>query len=335
MRLDLFPHPLGEGHRRVEDRAGEQQHELLAAIPAGAVDLANLGAQNTRELLEHRVARLVAIGVVHTLEAIEIAHHAGERLVQPLGVLEHLVDPLLEMPPVIEAGERVRLRHVPQLFIRLHQLALAFLELLLETLDAQHRREPRLQFGEVDGLRDVVVGAGLESLDLVLRRVERRLHDDRNERQARIALDPASDLDAIHHGHHDVEQDQIGRRELPRPASTPRTRPFRSIAVSVMKPQRLQVLRSQQLHVVFMIVDNQDACRFGHHEGLSIIFPEEPLHFGDHGPRLTRLGEVAVASDFHGLFAIGGQRMRGQGDDRDLPRLRVVLGAPGWPPSRR
>ena len=56
----------------------------------------------------------------------------------------------------------------------------------------------RLELGEVDRLGDVVVRAGVESLDLVLGRVERRLHDDRNERQRRISLDPPRDLDAVH-----------------------------------------------------------------------------------------------------------------------------------------
>ena len=137
----------------------------------------------SRELLEHRVAGLVSVRVVDALEPVEVAHDARERLVQALGVLEHLVDALLEVPPIVEARERVGLRHVTQPLVRLEQLALAFLELFLEPLDAQHRREPRLQLGEVDRLRDVVVRAGLEPFDLVLGRVERGLHDDRNERQ--------------------------------------------------------------------------------------------------------------------------------------------------------
>jgi aconitase B len=109
MRFDLFPHPFGERDARVEHGARQQEHELLAAVSAGPVDLPHLGAQDARELLEHCVAGLVAVRVVHTLESIEIDHHAGERLVQPLGVLEHLVDPLLEMPPIIEPREDVGL----------------------------------------------------------------------------------------------------------------------------------------------------------------------------------------------------------------------------------
>ena len=65
--------------------------------------------QDLGELLEDRVAGLVAVGVVHALEPIEIAHDAGERLVQPARVLEHLLQPLLEVPAIVEPSEGVGL----------------------------------------------------------------------------------------------------------------------------------------------------------------------------------------------------------------------------------
>ena len=109
MSLDLFSHPFRERRRRVEHRARKQQHEFLPAIPPGAVDLPDRAAQDAGELLEHRVARLVSVRVIDALEAVEITHHAGERLVQPAGMLEHLAQPLLEVPPIVEAREGVRL----------------------------------------------------------------------------------------------------------------------------------------------------------------------------------------------------------------------------------
>lgn len=109
MFLDLFPHPFGEGHAGVEDGPRQQQHELFAAIPADAIDLPCLVAQDACKLLEHGVARLVAVLVVHTLEAVDVAHHAGERLAQPRGVLEHFTQPLLEMPSIVEPREGIRL----------------------------------------------------------------------------------------------------------------------------------------------------------------------------------------------------------------------------------
>ena len=51
--------------------------------------------EDRRELLQHLVAGLMAVGVVHALEVVQVAHHAGERLVEPLRVLEHLLEALV------------------------------------------------------------------------------------------------------------------------------------------------------------------------------------------------------------------------------------------------
>ena len=109
MRFDLFTHPLGERHSGVEHRARKQQHELLPAISPHPVYLAYFVAQDARELLEHRVARLVPIGVVDTLEPVQVAHDAREGLCQPLGVLEHLQEALFEIATVIEPRQAIGL----------------------------------------------------------------------------------------------------------------------------------------------------------------------------------------------------------------------------------
>lgn len=49
--LYCFTHALGEGNGRVEHRPRQQQHELLATIPADAVDFPRLLFQDSRELL--------------------------------------------------------------------------------------------------------------------------------------------------------------------------------------------------------------------------------------------------------------------------------------------
>ena len=85
---------------------------------------------------------------------------------KPARVVEHLLEPLLEMAAVVEPSQRVGLRHVAQPLVGLEQLALALLELLLQPLDAEHRIDARFELGEVDRLGDVVVGARLESFDL-------------------------------------------------------------------------------------------------------------------------------------------------------------------------
>src|SRR3569833_4001632 len=59
--------------------------------------------------------------------------------------------------------------------------------------------------------------------------------------------------------------------------------------------------------------------------GASITLSEEPLDLGDDRARLARFREVAVATDFHRLLAIGCEGMGGERDDGNLSRLRVVF----------
>ena len=49
--LYCFTHALGEGNGGIEHRPRQQEHELLATIPADAVDLARFLFQDLRELL--------------------------------------------------------------------------------------------------------------------------------------------------------------------------------------------------------------------------------------------------------------------------------------------
>ena len=210
VRLYCFTHALGEGNGRIEHRPRQQQHKLFSTIPTDAIDLSRLLFQDPGELLQHGVAGLMAVGVVHTLEAIQITQHHRHRLVQAARMAERLLQALLDVASIIEAGQRIGLRHLEQLSIDLRQLAFAIFERILQRLDAQHRLHARLELGEVDRLRDVVVRPGIQSFDLVLGGIERGLKDDRNERQVRVCLDPSHHLEAIDARHHDVEQDQIG-----------------------------------------------------------------------------------------------------------------------------
>lgn len=83
MRLDAVTHTLRKCHGCIENGSRKEQHEFLAAIPSDFVNLARLLVQNLRKLLEHIVAGLVTVGVVHALEAVDVAHHDREWLVQP------------------------------------------------------------------------------------------------------------------------------------------------------------------------------------------------------------------------------------------------------------
>src|SRR6185312_9135708 len=68
--LHAFPNAFRECYCRVEHGAREQQHKFLSPIPADPVYLSRLFHEQARELLQHHVAGLVSIVVVHTLEVI-------------------------------------------------------------------------------------------------------------------------------------------------------------------------------------------------------------------------------------------------------------------------
>ncbi len=91
MGLHLLTSPFRERHRGIEHGSWKENDELLAAVATHLVDLARRRLENARELLQHRVARLMAVRVVHRLEVIEIEHRARQRLVQPHRVLEHVM----------------------------------------------------------------------------------------------------------------------------------------------------------------------------------------------------------------------------------------------------
>ena len=83
MRLYCFTRAFGEGNGRIEHRSGQQEDKLFSTITTDAIDLACFVFQNSRELLQYSVADLMAVGVVHTLEAIQITQHNRDGFVQP------------------------------------------------------------------------------------------------------------------------------------------------------------------------------------------------------------------------------------------------------------
>jgi hypothetical protein len=264
--FDGFAHPLGEGDGCLERRAREDQHEFLAAIAAHPVDLPRVVAQNPGELAQYLVAGLMAMGVVDTLEHVEIAHHARERLAQADRVLEGLFEAFLEAAAVVDACQGIGAGDAHELVVDRVQLRSLALDLFLQRLDPKERSDPCLQLGEVDRLGDVVVGPRVETDDLVLGRVERRLNDDRNEGQGLIALDAPCDLEAVELGKHDVEQNEI-RERFPRASGcVMRARERRDdregfLAIARLNcrvPTRLQAV-AQDRHVVRVVVDDEDA----------------------------------------------------------------------------
>ena len=115
---------------------------------------------------------------------------------------------------------------------------------------AGDRPDPGEQFVDAERLGDVVVGAGVERVHLVLAAGPAGQHDDRDVGPAAQAAD---DVDAVHVGQAEVEHDQVrvlagGQRAARRPPS--------AATVDVVAPgAQVDPQRAQDLRLV---VDDQD-----------------------------------------------------------------------------
>ncbi len=79
---------------------------------------------------------------------------------------------------------------------------------LLGERAAQDRAQAGEQLLELERLRQVVVGAGVEPLDPVADGVARGQHQDRDAVAA--AAQPPGDVEAVEAGHHHVENERVG-----------------------------------------------------------------------------------------------------------------------------
>src|SRR6478672_1724510 len=107
MLLHALSQPLRKRNCGIQNCSWKKEQKFLTAVAADAVDLARLVLQNLRETLEDLIAGLMPVSVVHFLEMIDVAHHARYRLVQPVRMLEHLVQLRLERATIIDFGEPV------------------------------------------------------------------------------------------------------------------------------------------------------------------------------------------------------------------------------------
>src|SRR5690554_6244531 len=99
--------PLREHGARPGVGAGQQDHELLAAVPGGDIAAADLVADPPGDAAQDVVADEVAVTIVDRLEMIDVDHQARERRALAAAPRDLLVQPRLEVAPVAPAGQRV------------------------------------------------------------------------------------------------------------------------------------------------------------------------------------------------------------------------------------
>ena len=107
---DRAADPLGDLQRLLGRRLGQQDRELLAAEAGRDVVVAQLGAEDLGDPLQHRVAGEVAVRVVDLAEQVEVGHDQRQRPLEALRAPELLRERRGEVARVEEPGLRIDAR---------------------------------------------------------------------------------------------------------------------------------------------------------------------------------------------------------------------------------
>ena len=162
--------------------SGKDHGELLAADPADDVAGPDGGAQMVGELGQHVVADRVAEDVVHLLEVVDVEHHERDVLVLARRPGQLAAEALVEVPVVVEPGERVGLGFTlePRTDVRVVERERGCV--------AEALRQLELLLGEECVLADPVD---------VERALQRAARDQRHDDQRfRLERSPGHELDA-------------------------------------------------------------------------------------------------------------------------------------------
>ena len=191
----------------------------------------------------------------------------------------------------------------------------------------QMRAHPGADLVNVERLADVIGGAQVETLDLLLYSAHHGHKDDRNAVAHRRSLDPATDFVAIHLRHDDVEQDQIGRRRSQRQVEGfgPAGRHFDAIVVLKRAEQFMNVGRDivhhQQGRPTFGVaMAGAIEC-----QGIPPITAQLQLGAQPHPQQfgIDRLGQVVRNAQLEAARLVGGFGQRGDENDWNLGGRRI------------
>jgi hypothetical protein len=188
----------------------------------GALEARDQVAERVVVVVEHPHHLLRFGGLGEGREPAEVAEQHGD--LPPVAPEEGLVAGGDHQVGQLRREEPAQPSHPPELLhlpldtllqraVQLGQLGGLPFNGVVVALDADQGPHPGHQFRLVEGLGHEVVGAGLDRPDLLLVATGGD-HDHGQERRGRVLPQPAAHLVAVHLGHDDVEQDQVGV-ELP------------------------------------------------------------------------------------------------------------------------
>ena len=183
----------------VRDRGAERGHDAVAHVVDDRAAVIEHRVGHQREVRVDRLDDLLdgsALGVAREPAEVSEQHRARQQLrpdprvaVRPR---EDLVHHLFGQEPHEDVADALVLE-------------------IVQGLAVEPGVDARAQDRRVERLGQEVVGAGLQTADDALGVVDARDHDHGQVAELLVGLDALEDLDAVHAGHLDVEQDHVGR----------------------------------------------------------------------------------------------------------------------------
>ena len=258
---------LGDRRRAGEIDAGQDQHELLAALPRGEIDRhADARLEHVGDRLQRAVALVMAVRVVEALEPVDVDRDHRQRPAAAQRPRPFVGQPHVARAAIGEPGQRIGAADAFERVARLFELAAALAERIDQRLvgggeavgardlvaepaaDREHRRPParrrprparhapaaRKSASPNAAASDT--GIAKISIDRPIRDVGDR-HADRGQRDADDEHDLIVGADRQHPADRAAPQD---RRQAGEQHQQPRDRPRRRLASSLpgMKGQR-------------------------------------------------------------------------------------------------
>ena len=206
--------------RSIRAGAGKDDHEFVAAVPSDEVSWSIDGSRDSGgNLPEAFVARCMAEGIVIGFETIDVEHDQRERRQFADGTAPFLVQEVVKLPAVGNAGEAVKTGQTQQHLVRFLELTHDLKEFLLTgpppfyfVDQPQDRPDASQEFDLVDGFPNIVeraCGKGELEIDGIGLYGD---HHDGRVTESFDCLDLAAGFDAAHFRHDDVHEDQVDSR---------------------------------------------------------------------------------------------------------------------------
>lgn len=182
--------------------AGQNHDELLAAVAAHGVIGSDVGLHAAGGLFENGVAGQMTKTVVDGLELVQVADHHRHGRFLAFGAAEFAGEHLKNGSAVEKVRERVVRGLFAQGLAGGHKFG-------LKVDHTAPGAKAHLEFGGVEGLCEIVVGAGVHALDEVVFEALRGEQDDVDIPVTADLPDVLADFGAGETGHHPVQNGQL------------------------------------------------------------------------------------------------------------------------------